>query len=80
MMRGGLVTLIFSKTLRLKEGEKAESRAMTLMTNDVQRIVTSLAFMHEVWAGILEATLATWLLERQVGLSSLTMVALALGK
>lgn len=78
-MRGGLVDIVFNKVLRLPEDKENESKALTLMNSDAQRISTTLAFLHELWAGLLETALATWLLWRQVGPSSLTVVGLALG-
>jgi ATP-binding cassette, subfamily C (CFTR/MRP), member 1 len=80
MMRGVLMSSIFSKTLRLSTDADSESRAMTLMIADVQGIVGSLNHLNEVWASIIETALATWLLERQVGLASLSMIGLILGK
>jgi hypothetical protein len=79
MVRGGLVDVVFDKMLRLREEKELESKALTLTINDAQRISTSLTFLHEVWAGLLETGLATWLLWRQVGPSSLTVLGLALG-
>ncbi|OKL57766.1 hypothetical protein UA08_06882 [Talaromyces atroroseus] len=78
MVRGGLVDVVFDKMLRLREEKEIESRTLTLTINDTQRISTSLTFMHEVWAGLLETALATWLLWRQIGPSSLTVLGLAL--
>jgi ATP-binding cassette, subfamily C (CFTR/MRP), member 1 len=79
MVRGGLVDSIFEKMLKLKEDKDVESRALTLMISDVQRIVSSGAYVHELWSGLLETGVATWLLWRQVGPSSLTVLGLALG-
>ena len=52
---------------------------MTLMIADVQGIVGSLNHLNEVWASMIETALATWLLQRQVGFASLSMIALILG-
>jgi hypothetical protein len=41
MMRGVLISSIFSKTLKLSTDADSESRAMTLMTADVEDIVGS---------------------------------------
>jgi hypothetical protein len=73
------VDVVFDKMLRLREDKEIESRALTLTINDAQRISTSLTYLHELWAGILETGLATWLLWRQVGPSSLAVLGLALG-
>jgi hypothetical protein len=79
MMRGVLISSIFSKTLKLSTDADSESRAMTLMIADVEGIVGSLKHLNEVWASLIETALATWLLERQVGLASLSMITLVLG-
>jgi ATP-binding cassette, subfamily C (CFTR/MRP), member 1 len=73
------VISIFDKMLELRSDSSIESRAVTLMISDVQRIVHGLSYMHEVWAGVLEAAFATWLLQRQWGPSCFTMLGLALG-
>lgn len=78
-MRGVLISSIFSKTLKLSTDADSESRAMTLMIADVEGVVGSLKHLNEVWASLIETALATWLLERQVGLASLSMIALVLG-
>ncbi len=80
MIRGVLVSSIFDKTLTLRYDVDGESRAMILMISDVQSIMSSLTHMHEVWASIVETALATWLLQRQVGLACLSMIGLVIGK
>lgn len=79
MVRGGLVEIIFDKTLKLREDKNNESKTLTLMVSDAQRINSALQLMHELWAGPLETGLATWLLWRKVGPSSLTILGMALG-
>ncbi|EQL00063.1 canalicular multispecific organic anion transporter 1 [Ophiocordyceps sinensis CO18] len=78
MVRGALVMAISEKSLRLREDPDTEAKAITLMTSDVQRIVSALEFIHEVWAGAIETGLATYLLYRLVGVSCITMLGLAL--
>lgn len=79
MVRGGLAITIFEKLLRLPEGDKIESMATTLMVEDLQRIMSAVARGHEVWAGIIETGIATWLLYRQLGPSCFVMLGLAAG-
>lgn len=79
MIRGGLVTAIFEKVLRLREDGESESTAMTLMISDVQRIIKGAEFIYEALAGILETSIATYLLYRQVGLACFTMLGLGIG-
>ncbi|KAM3522971.1 hypothetical protein NHJ13051_005364 [Beauveria bassiana] len=78
MIRGGLVTGIFEKVLRLREDSDIESTAMTLMISDVQRIIKSAEFIYEVFVGIIETSLATYLLYRQIGVACFTMLGLGL--
>ncbi|KAI4863021.1 putative ATP-binding cassette transporter [Hypoxylon rubiginosum] len=77
-IRGGLLDAIFQKTLRLKQEKGVESKILTLMISDVHRIVTTLAYVHELWTAPLETAIGTWLLWRQVGPSSLTILGIAL--
>jgi ATP-binding cassette, subfamily C (CFTR/MRP), member 1 len=44
-------------------GDKA---AVSLMSTDIERIVAGLPNVHEIWASIIEVSIAVWLLERQV--------------
>ncbi|KAB5547143.1 canalicular multispecific organic anion transporter 1 [Coniochaeta sp. 2T2.1] len=77
MVRGGLSVAIYEKLLRLPEGDKVESHATTLMVGDLQRIMNAFGRVHEIWAGIIETGLATWLLYRQLGPSCFVMLGVA---
>ncbi|CAK7233120.1 hypothetical protein SBRCBS47491_008499 [Sporothrix bragantina] len=77
MMRGGLSVTIFNKVLKLPESDELESKATTLVVNDVERIMKACARGHEIWAGFVEAGIATWLLYRQLGPSCLVMLGIA---
>jgi ATP-binding cassette, subfamily C (CFTR/MRP), member 1 len=79
MIRGGLISTIYGKALLLSSTTVDESLAMTLMGSDVERIVLGLTQFHELWASLIEAAIATWLLERQVGLACIAMVGLSIG-
>lgn len=80
IIRGGLAGVIFDKLMKLPEGDEIESKATTLMVNDVERIMRACARGHEVWAGTIETGLATWLLYRQLGPSCLVMLGVAASK
>jgi ATP-binding cassette subfamily C (CFTR/MRP) protein 1 len=43
------------------------SKAVTLMSTDVERIVRGLKEVHEIWANVIQFALATWLFEREIG-------------
>ncbi|KAF4432161.1 Canalicular multispecific organic anion transporter 2 [Fusarium acutatum] len=48
MYRGGLVSLIFKKTLKLKTASIKDSAPVTLMTADVETIVSAGASVHDI--------------------------------
>src|SRR4051812_26022078 len=66
--------------MRLRQEKGIESKVLTLMISDVQRIMGALAYGHEFWVAPIETGLATWLLWRQIGPSSLTVLGIALSK
>jgi ATP-binding cassette subfamily C (CFTR/MRP) protein 1 len=67
MLRGGLVGLIFNKSLLLRDGVYDETAAITLMSTDIDRIGSSMQNMHEVWARLAEVAIGIWLLSIQLG-------------
>lgn len=66
--------------LRLRHEKGVEAKVLTLVIGDTHRISTVSAFMHEFWATPIEAGIGTWLLWRQVGPASLTVLAVAAGR
>jgi ATP-binding cassette subfamily C (CFTR/MRP) protein 1 len=80
MMRGCLVTMIYDKTLELTSTKDHERYAMTLMSNDVQRVVRGMRNFHEIWASTLEAGIAMWLLYSEIGLAFVAVVGLFIGE
>lgn len=54
--------------------------AVTLMSTDTQRIADGIKFIHEIWTTLLEADLALFLLQRQVGALAVAPIGVALGK
>ena len=79
MTRGSLVSVIYSKTIRMGVGAATGSEATTLMSADVERIAVGMRSLHEVWGGVLDLGIGLWLLYRQVGLAMLSMAAMTLG-
>ncbi|KAF7157159.1 hypothetical protein CNMCM6106_002241 [Aspergillus hiratsukae] len=66
-VRGALDALIYRKTTgRRSQPTENERTAMTLMGTDVERIVSGLRDIHEMWASTISIAIATWLLERQL--------------
>jgi hypothetical protein len=68
MVRGGLITLIYRKMVKLPTNKLSESSAMALMGNDVETLVERFnALFVESWANILTVAIATWMLAEQLG-------------
>ncbi|EEU41992.1 uncharacterized protein NECHADRAFT_50921 [Fusarium vanettenii 77-13-4] len=74
MYRGGLVSLIFQKTLKLRTASIKDSAPVTLMTTDVDVIVAAGASIHDMWANLVELPIGIYLLYRQVGSPSLLVL------
>ncbi len=66
--------------MHLRQEKGVEAKVLTLMITDAQRIMNALVFGHEFWIAPIETGIATWLLWRQIGPSSLTVLGIALSK
>ncbi|KAF7958001.1 hypothetical protein EAE96_003568 [Botrytis aclada] len=71
MVRGALISAIYSHTLELSLPNLDKSAAVTLMSSDVERICVALQPIHNLWASALEIALAIWLLKREIGIALL---------
>lgn len=80
MVRGSLVTAIYRKTTEISLTALDNSAAVTLMSTDVERIIIGLRSMHEFWANLIQVGIATWLLQRQIGLACVAPIAISVGK
>ena len=74
-----MISLTYDQTLKLRPDSLANSAAITLMGTDVERIVTSLRTIHELWASPVEVGVALWFLERNLGISCLVPFFISLG-
>lgn len=79
-IRGGLITALSHKMLKIKQDKGVEAKVLTIMIGDLQRIIGALGFVQEVWISPIETAIGTWLLWRQVGPSSLAALGIVLGK
>ncbi|KAL7953907.1 hypothetical protein V8C34DRAFT_320442 [Trichoderma compactum] len=77
MTRGSLTTPIYNKTLTMSNAED-ERLSISLMSNNVQRIIAGPRLLHETWACTLEAGLAIWLLELQIRWATVGVVVVFL--
>ncbi|KAJ6443435.1 Cyclic peptide transporter [Purpureocillium lavendulum] len=73
-VRGGMVTLIFSKALDLDVATAKESAAVTLMSTDIDGIAAGLQKVHDIWSSVIELGLGIYLLQRQVGAACFLIV------
>ncbi|KAK2939263.1 AAA ATPase domain [Fusarium oxysporum f. sp. vasinfectum] len=68
MVRGGLMTMIYSKMMKLPTDDLGESSAVTLMGNDVETLIEKLhMLLVESWANTLTVGTAMYLLAAQLG-------------
>lgn len=80
MIRGGLVCIIYNVTLSLDANSTGDSAAVTLMSTDIERIGTGLSSVDSLWAGPIEAGIAAYLLQREMGLACIAPVIISLGE
>lgn len=78
--RCGLVGLIYDATLQLPAFSAGRSAAVTLMSTDVERIVSGLQLIDSLWAGPIEIAISIYLLNQQIGVFCVTSVVLAFGR
>ncbi|KAI1147051.1 putative ATP-binding cassette transporter [Nemania diffusa] len=77
-IRAGLLDAISHKMLRSIPEKGSESKILTLMVNDVQRIAMNMPYIYDLLVVPIEVGIGLWLLYRQVGPSSLTVLGLAI--
>ncbi|KAN0062057.1 hypothetical protein ACQY0O_006056 [Thecaphora frezii] len=76
-IRRTLVSVIYQKSLRLRQDAAVESGAggaTTLISADMERLCNGLVLVHEVWASILQVAIALWLAEVQISYAFLVPV------
>jgi ATP-binding cassette, subfamily C (CFTR/MRP), member 1 len=82
IFRGVLVRLVYNETLKLSVVAAAEApnAPATLIQADVERIGFGMRNMHEAYASSLEAIVAIYLLERQLGVAVLAPLGVIIGE
>ena len=80
MMRGGVISLLYGKSTDIALNDVDAASSLTLMSADVERIVTGMQTAHEVWANTVEVALAIYLLGRQLGAACAVPIGVALSK
>ncbi|PVH78403.1 putative ATP-binding cassette transporter [Cadophora sp. DSE1049] len=77
-VRGGLVGVVYAKTVDLSITALDESAAITLMSNDAEAICMGFENLHELWAVPAELGIAIFLLQKELGISFLAPTGVAL--
>jgi hypothetical protein len=67
MIRGGLISLIFQKTLQLDTDAITDSAPVTLMSTDIDGITLGFQNIHEIWGDLVQVAIGLYLLQTQVG-------------
>ena len=82
MVRGSMVSIIYRKTLQLSASAVGleDSKPVTLMSSDVERIGSGMEFLHESWSNVVEIVIALWLLEGQLGIAFVSAIFVAIGQ
>jgi ATP-binding cassette subfamily C (CFTR/MRP) protein 1 len=80
MMRGGLISMLYDKAGDIALTNVDTASSMTLMSADVERIVTGMTTAHELWSNTIEVGLAIYLLQRQLGVACGIPIGVAVGK
>ncbi|CEJ83184.1 hypothetical protein VHEMI03205 [[Torrubiella] hemipterigena] len=74
-MRGGLVGSIYARVLNHKQAFGAGANTLTLMSTDVDRIVTGVQNVNEIWAASIEIVIAFVLMALRIGYPSVAAFA-----
>lgn len=77
MMRGGLISMLYNKVTDISIKDVDVASSITLMSADIERIVTGMQTAHEIWSNSLEVALAIFLLSRQLGVACAIPVGVA---
>lgn len=84
MLRGTLITSVFRKATLLPATGPASTadnaKTVTLMSADCERITRGLLSLHDLWADVAQVAIATWLIERQLGVACMAPIAVTLGE
>lgn len=78
MARSILVTETFIKATKARIGTGDDSAALTLMSTDMERIQMGLREFHDIWASIIQAAVAGWMLHNRLGLIFLVPMGVVL--
>ncbi|KAL2208337.1 P-loop containing nucleoside triphosphate hydrolase protein [Sarocladium strictum] len=76
MVRASLCAAVYRRTTEAALSSTDSTASLTLMSTDVSLIETGLLQIHQIWSGLVEVALGSWLLYTQIGLAFLTPLGL----
>lgn len=80
LVRTAGISLIYVTSLHASAEDQDEATTATLMSTDVDRVVTGLELVHETWARLLEVAIGVWLLAMQMGAIAVAPVLVVIRK
>lgn len=69
--------MLYNKAVAVPLTDVDTASSLTLMSADIERIVTGMQTGHEIWANIIEVGIAIYLLQQQLGVACLVPVGVA---
>ncbi|KAK7996619.1 hypothetical protein PG989_004659 [Apiospora arundinis] len=76
-MRGCLVAAVYEKTTNIETTRYDMTTAVPLISTDMERIITGLKDVHEIWANALQVAISVWLLYHELGIACVAPAAVA---
>ncbi len=78
MARGALASVVYESTTKSRLSASDNSAVLTLMSTDIERIRFGFLSVHDFWAAILEVSIASWLLSRELGAAFVATIIVVL--
>lgn len=77
-LRGSLTALLYRRTICKTASSSTDKGAATLISADMEKVVHGFAVAHELWANPTEMALFTWILVKQLQVSSVAGILVML--
>jgi ATP-binding cassette subfamily C (CFTR/MRP) protein 1 len=71
--------MLYNKATDVTLTDVDTASSLTLMSADIERIVTGMQTAHELWSNILEVAIAIFLLQRELGAACVIPIGVAIG-
>ncbi|KAF2020289.1 ABC transporter [Aaosphaeria arxii CBS 175.79] len=78
MMRGGMISMLYNKATEVTLSGVDTASSLTLMSADIERVVTGMQTAHELWSNTAEVVLAIYLLSIQLGAACAVPIGVAI--